>query len=58
MQELDEDMAMNERHKKVLEWKKEGKTFKEIGVLIGATRGRASQIYQIAKAKQEAKNNE
>ncbi len=46
---------MNERHKKVLDWKdKDKKTFREIGILIGATRGRAFQIYKIAKNKQES----
>lgn len=45
---------MNERHKKILEWRKEGKTFKEIGELMGVTRGRVSQMYQYAKNKQES----
>jgi len=46
---------MNERHKKVLDWKdKDKKTFREIGELMGITRGRASQIYQYAKCKRES----
>ena len=46
---------MNERHKQVLDWKdKDKKTFREIGELMGITRGRASQIYQYAKNKQES----
>ena len=46
---------MNERHKKVLDWKdKDKKTFREIGELMGITRGRAFQIYKIAKNEQES----
>ena len=46
---------MNPRHKKVLELRASGKTFREIAVEIGGvTRGRAFQIYTIAKSKQES----
>lgn len=42
---------MNERHKQVLEWRKQSITFRAIGKLMCVSYGRAYQIYKIAKSK-------